>query len=438
MALQDLTPQLRTRLSRMERAVGWFVLLATALLVFGFVYYGYSTARRKGWFLTKVPYFTFTDRATGLKVGDPVMLMGFEVGQITRIDAQPPEDFYFNVYVEFEIKEPYYGYMWTIGSRAKVATADFLGKRVVEVTKGTGGYPTYIFNPHRELTLQEAESLTDIANWQLGQDIYIESTNGLQHLVLPAFVPLVRTNLEAIAAAGRTQFFALDPREQRKKPTAVWADKKGSYVKFIPRNDPAANVKANLYWLPSDESPAVTERLEQLVDQVESALPNFFALTNQIAGVLSNGMELTSSLNTLAIAAQPAATNLARLSAELREPGSLGVWVLGTNAPPQIVATLESAQAFITHADTNLAALVANLARSLDNLVGITSNLNSQVQANTNILTSISKAVVDADELVQGLKRHWLLRSAFRGRATNAPAESPTISTPRGKEQWRR
>ena len=32
MALNDLTPQLRTRLSRVERAVGWFVLLALALL----------------------------------------------------------------------------------------------------------------------------------------------------------------------------------------------------------------------------------------------------------------------------------------------------------------------------------------------------------------------------------------------------------------------
>jgi len=44
MALQDLTPQLRTRLSRMERAVGWFVLLAVALLMFGFCYYIYTTA----------------------------------------------------------------------------------------------------------------------------------------------------------------------------------------------------------------------------------------------------------------------------------------------------------------------------------------------------------------------------------------------------------
>src|SRR5262249_55600849 len=140
MALQDLTPQLRTRLSRMERAVGWFVLLATGLLAFGFCYYVYHTAERKGWFKTKAPYFTFADRATGLKVGDPVNLMGFDVGQITRIETQPPEDYLHAVYVEFEIVAPYYGYLWTEGSRAKVTTADLLGKRVLEVTKGAGGY----------------------------------------------------------------------------------------------------------------------------------------------------------------------------------------------------------------------------------------------------------------------------------------------------------
>ena len=142
MALQDLTPQLRTRLSRMERAVGWFVVLAMALLAFGFVYYVYHTAQNKGWFLTKAPYYTYADRASGLKIGDPVMLMGLAVGQITRMDPMPPEEFTNNIYVEFEIKAPYYGYLWTEGSRAKVATADLLGKRVLEVTKGTGGYPS--------------------------------------------------------------------------------------------------------------------------------------------------------------------------------------------------------------------------------------------------------------------------------------------------------
>ena len=35
MALQDLTPQLRTRLNRMERAVRWFVIVAAVLLLVG-------------------------------------------------------------------------------------------------------------------------------------------------------------------------------------------------------------------------------------------------------------------------------------------------------------------------------------------------------------------------------------------------------------------
>src|SRR5690349_12879690 len=132
MALQDLTPQLRTRLSRMERAVGWFVLLAVVLLSFGFGYYVYSTAERKGWFV---------DSAAGLKVGDPVMLMGFDAGAITEIKPMAADQFTYNVFVKFELKAPNYGYIWTEGSRAKVATADFLGKRVLEVTKGTNGYP---------------------------------------------------------------------------------------------------------------------------------------------------------------------------------------------------------------------------------------------------------------------------------------------------------
>src|SRR5439155_9839934 len=243
MALQDLTPQLRTRLSRMERAVGWFVLLATALLVFGFAYYVYHTAQRKGWFKTKAPFFTFADRATGLKVGDPVNLMGFDVGQITRIETQPPEDYLHAVYVEFEIVFPYYGYLWTEGSRAKVTTADLLGKRVLEVTKGTGGYPTYVFNPIRTITVAEAQRLPDLAHWEFAQEIFErDSTN----LLAKPLEPL--THLAAIAAAGYTSIIVLNTNEQRKSMTGIWNDKEGRY-------DPYTN-GVTRYWLLSDESPA--------------------------------------------------------------------------------------------------------------------------------------------------------------------------------------
>ena len=420
MALQDLTPQLRTRLSRMERAVGWFVLLATGLLVFGFGYYAYHTAERKGWFKTKAPFFTFADRATGLKVGDPVNLMGFDVGQITRIETQPPEDYLHAVYVEFEIVSPYYGYLWTEGSRAKVTTADLLGKRVLEVTKGTGGFPTYVFNPLHTVTIAEAQRLAASTNWQFGQAIYApDSTNVLAR-------PLtLLTNLNAIAGAGFTELAILDSSIERKTMTGIWHDKLGLY-------QPYTN-GVSKYWLLSDESPAVTERLEKLVGDVETALPNILRLTNQLATVLSNSADLTSNLNSVALAARPVADHLATATANLDHPGALGEWLLPTNINRQLDVTLSNADATLSNVSGNISLLVENLGRSLDNLADITSNLNQQVQANTNILRGISDTVVHYDEFVQGLKRHWLLRSAFKPAKTNAPSANPPQPLPSPK-----
>ena len=87
-----------------------------------------------------------------------------------------------------------------------------------------------------------------------------------------------------------------------------------------------------------------------------------------------------------------------------------------TNLSAQLSGTLGSANGTLQSANSNLTILVENLSRSLDNLAGITSNLNQQVQSNTNILSGVSKAVVDTDDLVQGLKHHWLFRSAFKNK----------------------
>src|ERR1041385_1759229 len=248
MALQDLTPQLRTRLNRMERAVGWFVLLATALLVFGFAYYLRNTARRKGWFVAKASYYTFTDRATGIKVGDPVSLMGFEIGQITRIDTMDPWS-PFNVYVEFQIREPYNGYLWTghNGSRAKVVTADLLGKRALEVTKGTDGYPAYRFNPLRTLTLAEAETARDATRWLLAAE-FDDATGS--NVALRALSPVTRETVGKLRELGVQQFSVLETNELRKFPTAVWNDQGGYYTNYIPK--PLAG--ANIYGMPADET----------------------------------------------------------------------------------------------------------------------------------------------------------------------------------------
>ncbi len=433
MALQDLTPQLRTRLNRMERAVGWFVLVATALLIFGFGYYLHNTATRKGWFKKRVPYYTMLDRATGLRVGDPVMLMGFEAGQITDIKPMPPDYFDYDVYVEFEIKEPDYGYLWTEGSRAKVES-DFLGKRVLEVTKGTGGHATYLFYSLHELTLTEAARALPPEKWLVARDVYDKSGTNLVIKALTP-LPLPPEMLEKLRQLDLQKLPVLDRQGSQKLPPVVWHDQEGGYVKLIAKSDPTANLKANVYWLVADESAVITERLQKLVAQVEQALPNFLSLTNQLGGVLANSANLASNLNIVALNAQPASANLAHLALQLRGPGALGQWVLGTNGQRNLDSTLESASLTLAHADANVTLLVDNLARSLENLAEITSNLNAQVQANTNLLGSISKTVVDADDLVQGLKRHWFLRSGFRNTTNAPPSSSSVVPSPKQRGQ---
>jgi ABC-type transporter Mla subunit MlaD len=216
--------------------------------------------------------------------------------------------------------------------------------------------------------------------------------------------------------------------------TAVWNSHAARYEHFD---------RTNKFWMRAEEAPAVTEQLERLVGQVEKALPGFLALTNQIARVLNNTSDLTSNLNSVALDARPAVSNLTALSAQLRGQGALGAWLLSAEGQANVERSLAgtpdaitNANRVLTNADAALTALAENLARSLDNLAGITSNLNNQVQANTNMLKAISDAVVHADELLQGLKRHWLLRSAFKAKATNAAPVAPAapLRSPRDSE----
>ncbi len=453
--MPDLTPQLRTRLSRVERAVGVFVLLATLLLAGGFAWYLYQTAQRKGWFVTKARYYTLLDSATGLKVGDPVMLMGFTVGEITRITGQPPDDFY-NVYVEFTVREPYFGYLWTGGSKVRVSPADFLGKRTLEVTKGTNYLPTHLVWPIRTYTLREAEAL--VTNPTLGARRdkllvdHVRDPASLTNPYAPRWLtlrPLDSDVLAALAAEGRPTLRVADRSQNADGFTAIWDLRRDEYVPYTPEAPP--------YFLPPDEAPALSDRLVAIIQQTESAL------TNQLAATFTHLADLTSNANRAVVEATPLLSNLAVLSEHLRDPeGALGRWAIPPELYAQMLAVATNANTLLTHASetltntsavltnaggvltaaqTHLSELVAALQSPLAQLTAMVSNLNSQVTANTNFVTTLHTLLVDLDDLIQGFKRHWLLRGAFKTKPpprpapTNAPPRR--LTSPRGAELLR-
>jgi hypothetical protein len=381
MALQDLTPQLRTRLSRMERAVGWFVLLATVLLVFGLGYYVYQRAKSKGWFIPKFQYQTSLNNAAGIKVGDPVKLMGFTAGEVTEIIPEPPNAWY-GVTIYFRILKPHYGYIWD-DSKVKVSS-DFLGNRFLEITKGKSGFATIQESTNSEPQFMLRWKVIDEARKELTHNI---RTNNpiLERTNASLFSWKIKNALEEMVTTNHAQFYT--------------------------------NLE-QAYWIEPEESPALNDRLEKLANQIEQALPNILDLTNKIGATLENATQLSSNLNVVALGAKPVVSNLMLVTAQLKQPGALGEWLLPTNINQKLGSVMDNADVLMMNANTNL----ANLNLAIINLADITSNLNVQVQANSNILSSISTTVQNADTFVQGLKRHWFLRSAFKPAKTNAPA----------------
>jgi len=410
MAMQDLTPQLRTRLNRMERVVGTFVILAALLMLAGFGYYIYSQAEQRGWFEIRAPFYTYSDTGSGVAPGDPVKLMGFEVGRVTAVRAMPArgKGSDHNVQIDFEVVGTNYSYIWT-NSTVELASAGFLGKRELDITKGTKGYTVYLAYPLHEWTLDTISNSSDLPKLRLGQEIY-EGTN----LVLRAWQPL-STNLDKIARLGLARVWTIDATRVGRSITGVWNNIEHRYEAFE---------GTNVYLLTPDEPPALMDRVNELVSQVQDALPG---MLKQVAVTLSNSAALTSNLNAVAAGVRPIEDNLAVITGNIKNPeGSLGEWLIPTNVNRQLAlallnanGTLTNVNSTVTNVNTNLAGVFQGIDASLENLAGITSNLNRQVEANSNMLTQISDIVVHSDQFIQGLKHFWLFRHSMKKYGTN-------------------
>jgi len=367
MPVQDLTPQLRTRLSKVERAVGVFVILATLLLLAGLAFYIYKMSEKKGWNKAKFPYFTYLRSGEGIRAGDEVTLMGFPAGHVTKVEAMPPFFWEGNVFIQFEILEPYDGYIYD-DSVVKIVAKGFLGQRGLEVVQG---------------------------------------------------------GLSGRGKPHETYKVERDKKNKVQRIVGVWNDQAG---KHVPLSDEPKG-----YGLKADEGASVTERAEKLIAQVEGILPD---VTNKVTIILSNLASVTAKADAVLADAQPILKNAQNITDNLKDPdGSLGKWVLGGQLNGQLTqaignlnvtlsnanVTVLQAKTMVANTDTNVTKIASSLDQTLINLADLTSNLNAQVQMNTNLVSNINNTIVSADTMMQGLKRHWLLRSAFKEKKPAPP-----------------
>lgn len=375
MALNDLTPQLRTRLGRVERLVGLFLLVTGILMVGVFIYFLRHTATERGWFLTKVPYYTYVGDATGLQVGTPVTMMGFNIGEVTLVDQMPMDPWYltnnYNVFIGFKVRDPYEGYILT-DSVVRVGAGDLLGARSLEITRGRAGLATVKMSKDQPLLM-----LSDAFRYEPGL------TNRI-------YMPLEKS-------------------------------KKG-------------------FWLSAEEAFPIQQRLTDIANAVNAALPGVFGLTNQVNTSLKNLDLLMLSLRDTLPKVEGLLTEvrgtLQTVDPLLRTPGGIGDLLVPTNLNAQLNTTLSNLNPGTGPIGLTLSNLNLRMAE-----VGVTlSNVNHQLASNTNLVKNADRLSQDVAALATTLetlfKRHWLFRSAYRTNESESakpprrPTRSPKDSSP--------
>jgi len=369
MSIQDLTPQLRTRLRKVEWITGLFLGVTALLMLGGFFYFVKQTAATRGWFITYVPYYTYMPDATGFKPGTPVKMMGFNVGEVTEVNAVSLEeraswDYYqtnnFNVFVAFKIKQPYFGY---IGADARVQI---------------GGFPV-----------------------ELAGGNFIELSPSSINSVVTV------TNLPHGKLGVLWEKYAYSPEPKFAKYGALTNKQKGYYL-VLDRSETLL-AQAQRILKNADEITAFLRRdlpqvASEAVNTLNSARTSINSLTNDVVLTLITAREAVASLtNDLA----GLVSNTRRITGQVADviPGL-------TN---DIARTLASSQQLMDSVNLQLPSIAQNVNLTL-------TNLNVLLLRDTNITANTSVLVSNVNNL---LTRHWLFRSAFKPAKPAKPAPKP-------------
>ncbi len=363
MALQDLTPQLRTRLNRVEWYVGLFLGLTALLILGAFAFFLKHTADARGWFVTEVPYYTYLPNADGIRVGTPVNMMGFKIGEVTAVTAldfvsRNSWDYYmtnnFNVFVSFTVRDPFPGYI-TTGSRVRVGgiPIDLAGGVVLEVTSGQPGEISTVTNldTRHPAVLWEKFAYADPGPSRTNDLLrYGALTNGNQgyYLQLDAgdsIMGRVDRILARVESLTGTLDAALPPMTEE-------------------LNGSLATLRAAL--------PGLTNEVQLLLTTARETLPG---LTNGLQEVLGNTRDLTARLND----AVPVITNA-------------------------VGEALVTSKLLATSVQEAIPTLTSNVNVTL-------TNVNVLLTRDTNITANTSTLVSNVNQV---LTRHWLFRGAFK------------------------
>lgn len=222
-------PTPRASARRWRRRLAWLLIPIVALVALAGAGYQFrQKGLRKGWWTPKLPYFTLLESAEGLSVGSMVTIDGKPVGEITEIELMADE-FTYAIYVSFSISKPYCGYVWT-DSHVRVRWAHSGLNRILEVSRGKLGQPTFIFNELTDLPVKEAVTALRKNEVELAENVW-DGTNLVLEAYSSARAQTAKPErLQMLAQMGIEHVQVAYKNRVHKTPTAMWDEKQEKYV----------------------------------------------------------------------------------------------------------------------------------------------------------------------------------------------------------------
>lgn len=375
MALQDLTPQLRTRLRRVEWVVVLFLVGAVIVGLIGLGFFIKTTGDKRGWWVRQVPYYTYLRDGNSVKVGTPVKMLGFTIGEVVQIDTAPDDSWHrsegFNVFVRFLVRDPYHGYIFT-DSKLKVSgmPIDIAGGNFLEITRSQG----------------------------LGIATTAPSTNATGGGALGVLWDKYAYNL------GRpdvTNFIRYDPVAEGAKGyflrTEVTGDLIGELTLLVPRIREAFTKPGGLGDLLFPTN--LSARFDRPGGLGEILIPS----------------NLNSALT----------VTLTNMNAQIGGIGTL-VSNLDATVPPLLTHLNSTLPPLLTELSRTVPPLVTQVNQQIQGVGPLVSNLNATLPGTlveaertlgavrSNTLPAVDGVLTNSSDFVGGLKRHWLFRGAFK------------------------
>ena len=314
MALQDLTPQLRTRLSRLERVVGIFVVVATLLLLAGLGLLRLFHGGEQGLVQAETSVFYFRAQRHGAAGRRPHSAHGFSCGPYHR-DPTTGTSSRINLAMSLCSSKSWSRMRATFGRiQLRRWSRRIFWEDVTSRSRRDEFSPDIHFRSYEDVTLAEARDRTE-GTYVFSQEVWDDT---ITNYVVRAGNNVTTAVLDRLAAMGVSTIQIADQSKRTTKATGIWDEKAGKSTRI-------EREKKKRCWVHVDETPAVTDRLQKITNQVEAALPNFLGLTNTLVRVLTNVESVVRNTDQLLVSARPVVTNFAnqrRISADRR--GRLG------------------------------------------------------------------------------------------------------------------